>query len=163
VSRPTIYRYFRDRDTLTAAMIELRSRALFKKASKFLKSAANKAGAWAAMCSCTARTPSATNSELVSSRNALTAPNVVCRVFAGLIEEARILPAIEHEARRKQRVKRDVPEDEDPDAGFTGDVVSTPPEVDGDVNARTLARPRHRARSEGTGIDDRDHWHCRRR
>jgi len=38
VSRPTIYRYFRDRDTLIAAMIESRSRALFKEASKFLKS-----------------------------------------------------------------------------------------------------------------------------
>jgi AcrR family transcriptional regulator len=38
VSRPTIYRYFRDRDTLITAMIESRSRALFKEASKFLKS-----------------------------------------------------------------------------------------------------------------------------
>jgi AcrR family transcriptional regulator len=37
VSRPTIYRYFRDRDTLITAMIESRSRALFKEASKFLK------------------------------------------------------------------------------------------------------------------------------
>ena len=38
VTRPTVYRYFRDRDTLITAMIESRSRALFKKASKFLKS-----------------------------------------------------------------------------------------------------------------------------
>lgn len=38
VSRPTIYRYFRDRDTLITAMIELRSRALFKRASRYLKS-----------------------------------------------------------------------------------------------------------------------------
>src|SRR5262249_37321432 len=38
VTRPTVYRYFRDRDTLITAMIESRSRALFKQASKFLKS-----------------------------------------------------------------------------------------------------------------------------
>jgi AcrR family transcriptional regulator len=38
VTRPTIYRYFRDRDTLITAMIESRTRALFKKASTFLKS-----------------------------------------------------------------------------------------------------------------------------
>jgi AcrR family transcriptional regulator len=38
VTRSTVYRYFRDRDTLITAMIESRSRALFKKASKFLKS-----------------------------------------------------------------------------------------------------------------------------
>ena len=38
VTRPTIYRYFRDRDTLITAMIESRSRALFKKAARILKS-----------------------------------------------------------------------------------------------------------------------------
>jgi AcrR family transcriptional regulator len=38
VTRPTVYRYFRDRDTLLTAMIESRSRALLRRASKFLKS-----------------------------------------------------------------------------------------------------------------------------
>lgn len=36
VSRPTVYRYFRDRDTLISALIERRSRMLFAKARKFL-------------------------------------------------------------------------------------------------------------------------------
>ncbi|TSD45761.1 TetR/AcrR family transcriptional regulator [Rhodococcus sp. KBS0724] len=37
VSRPTIYRYFRDRDTLIAAMVETRSRRLFDKARAYLR------------------------------------------------------------------------------------------------------------------------------
>ena len=36
VSRPTVYRYFGDRDTLISALIERRSRMLFGKARKFL-------------------------------------------------------------------------------------------------------------------------------
>ncbi|MCF3939664.1 TetR/AcrR family transcriptional regulator [Gordonia tangerina] len=36
VSRPTVYRYFGDRDTLISALIERRSRMLFVKARKFL-------------------------------------------------------------------------------------------------------------------------------
>ncbi|QTI70897.1 TetR/AcrR family transcriptional regulator [Gordonia polyisoprenivorans] len=36
VSRPTVYRYFGDRDSLIAALIERRSRMLFVKARKFL-------------------------------------------------------------------------------------------------------------------------------
>ncbi len=36
VSRPTVYRYFGDRDTLISAIIERRSRMLFAKARKFL-------------------------------------------------------------------------------------------------------------------------------
>ncbi|NMO03698.1 TetR/AcrR family transcriptional regulator [Gordonia sp. TBRC 11910] len=36
VSRPTVYRYFGDRDTLISALIEKRSRLLFTKARKFL-------------------------------------------------------------------------------------------------------------------------------
>jgi len=36
VSRPTIYRYFRDRDTLVAELIRLRSRQLFVRATKFV-------------------------------------------------------------------------------------------------------------------------------
>ncbi|AKE88807.1 TetR family transcriptional regulator [Rhodococcus sp. WB1] len=37
VSRPTVYRYFGDRDTLITALIELRSRRLFDKARAFLR------------------------------------------------------------------------------------------------------------------------------
>ncbi|ANZ23877.1 MULTISPECIES: TetR/AcrR family transcriptional regulator [Rhodococcus] len=37
VSRPTIYRYFRDRDTLIAAVIEVRSRRLFDQARAYLR------------------------------------------------------------------------------------------------------------------------------
>lgn len=37
VSRPTIYRYFRDRDTLIAALVEARSRRLFDKARAYLR------------------------------------------------------------------------------------------------------------------------------
>ncbi|AZZ79997.1 TetR/AcrR family transcriptional regulator [Gordonia alkanivorans] len=37
VSRPTVYRYFGDRDTLISAIIERRSRMLFAKARKFLQ------------------------------------------------------------------------------------------------------------------------------
>ncbi|MCX4098450.1 TetR/AcrR family transcriptional regulator [Nocardia sp. alder85J] len=36
VSRPTIYRYFRDRDTLIADLIRLRSRKLFVRGTKFV-------------------------------------------------------------------------------------------------------------------------------
>ncbi|MET8430425.1 helix-turn-helix domain-containing protein [Nocardia sp. NPDC004860] len=36
VSRPTIYRYFRDRDTLIAELIQLRARKLFVKGTKFV-------------------------------------------------------------------------------------------------------------------------------
>ncbi|MBF6148831.1 TetR/AcrR family transcriptional regulator [Nocardia aobensis] len=36
VSRPTIYRYFRDRDTLIAELIRLRSRKLFVKGTKYV-------------------------------------------------------------------------------------------------------------------------------
>jgi AcrR family transcriptional regulator len=36
VSRPTVYRYFGDRDTLISALIERRARMLFVKARKFL-------------------------------------------------------------------------------------------------------------------------------
>jgi AcrR family transcriptional regulator len=36
VSRPTIYRYFRDRDTLIAELIRLRSRKLFVRGTKFV-------------------------------------------------------------------------------------------------------------------------------
>lgn len=36
VSRPTVYRYFRDRDTLVSALIERRSRSLFAKARTFI-------------------------------------------------------------------------------------------------------------------------------
>lgn len=36
VSRPTIYRYFRDRDTLVAELIRLRSRQLFIRGTKFV-------------------------------------------------------------------------------------------------------------------------------
>jgi AcrR family transcriptional regulator len=36
VSRPTIYRYFRDRDTLVAELIRLRSRQLFVRGTKFI-------------------------------------------------------------------------------------------------------------------------------
>jgi AcrR family transcriptional regulator len=36
VSRPTIYRYFRDRDTLMTAMIETRSRRLFAQAREYV-------------------------------------------------------------------------------------------------------------------------------
>ncbi|NDZ95829.1 TetR/AcrR family transcriptional regulator [Streptomyces sp. SID6673] len=36
VSRPTVYRYFGDRDTLISALIERRSRMLFVKARKYL-------------------------------------------------------------------------------------------------------------------------------
>ncbi|PBC53119.1 TetR family transcriptional regulator [Rhodococcus sp. ACS1] len=38
VSRPTVYRYFGDRDTLITALIEVRSRRLFDKARAFLRS-----------------------------------------------------------------------------------------------------------------------------
>ncbi|MEZ7240700.1 TetR/AcrR family transcriptional regulator [Rhodococcus sp. GXMU-t2271] len=37
VSRPTVYRYFGDRDTLITALIEVRSRRLFDKARDFLR------------------------------------------------------------------------------------------------------------------------------
>lgn len=37
VSRPTVYRYFGDRDTLITALIEVRSRRLFDKARAFLR------------------------------------------------------------------------------------------------------------------------------
>lgn len=36
VSRPTIYRYFRDRDTLIAELIRMRSRQLFVRGTKFV-------------------------------------------------------------------------------------------------------------------------------
>ncbi|MFZ2178001.1 MAG: TetR/AcrR family transcriptional regulator [Rhodococcus sp. (in: high G+C Gram-positive bacteria)] len=36
VSRPTIYRYFRDRDTLITAMIEARSRRLFEQTREYI-------------------------------------------------------------------------------------------------------------------------------
>ncbi|MBH0781052.1 TetR/AcrR family transcriptional regulator [Nocardia bovistercoris] len=36
VSRPTIYRYFRDRDTLVAELIRMRSRKLFVKGTEFV-------------------------------------------------------------------------------------------------------------------------------
>ncbi|MGV9744235.1 TetR/AcrR family transcriptional regulator [Rhodococcus zopfii] len=36
VSRPTIYRYFRDRDTLMASMIEIRSRRLFDQTREYV-------------------------------------------------------------------------------------------------------------------------------
>ncbi|ANY26211.1 MULTISPECIES: TetR/AcrR family transcriptional regulator [Gordonia] len=36
VSRPTVYRYFKDRDALMSALIERRSRLLFDKARKYL-------------------------------------------------------------------------------------------------------------------------------
>ncbi|MGW0024661.1 TetR/AcrR family transcriptional regulator [Rhodococcus sp. NPDC003383] len=36
VSRPTIYRYFRDRDTLMTSMIEARSRRLFEQAREYV-------------------------------------------------------------------------------------------------------------------------------
>lgn len=38
VSRPTVYRYFKDRDSLISALIEKRSRLLFVKARRFLLS-----------------------------------------------------------------------------------------------------------------------------
>ncbi|MGW0040921.1 TetR/AcrR family transcriptional regulator [Rhodococcus sp. NPDC003348] len=37
VSRPTVYRYFSDRDTLITALIEVRSRRMFGKARTFLR------------------------------------------------------------------------------------------------------------------------------
>ncbi|MGW0040893.1 TetR/AcrR family transcriptional regulator [Rhodococcus sp. NPDC003348] len=37
VSRPTVYRYFRDRDTLISAIVEARSRRLFDTARAFLR------------------------------------------------------------------------------------------------------------------------------
>jgi AcrR family transcriptional regulator len=38
VSRPTVYRYFRDRDSLISALIEMRSRILFGRAREFVQS-----------------------------------------------------------------------------------------------------------------------------
>jgi AcrR family transcriptional regulator len=37
ISRPTVYRYFSDRDTLISALIEVRSRRLFTKARAYLR------------------------------------------------------------------------------------------------------------------------------
>ncbi|WP_328395841.1 TetR/AcrR family transcriptional regulator [Nocardia sp. NBC_00416] len=37
VSRPTVYRYFGDRDTLITALIEIRARAMFTRARTFLR------------------------------------------------------------------------------------------------------------------------------
>ena len=38
VSRPTVYRYFKDRDSLISALIEMRSRLLFARAREFIQS-----------------------------------------------------------------------------------------------------------------------------
>lgn len=38
VSRPTVYRYFKDRDSLISALIEMRSRILFARAREFVQS-----------------------------------------------------------------------------------------------------------------------------
>jgi AcrR family transcriptional regulator len=38
ISRPTVYHYFRDRDTLIAALVEQRSRRSFERAVTFIQS-----------------------------------------------------------------------------------------------------------------------------